>query len=120
MTKRNAPRPEDFIPLNPTRYHILSSLMSSSKHAYAIIKDIEDTTRGLISLGVPALYENIKRMLDEGLIERDGERTVERGERRKTYRVTGLGQAALAADERARQPVTARNLRGLQQGTITG
>ena len=115
MKKQKRP-PEWFIPLNPPRYNILSSLTAAPKHGYAIIKDIREVTGGAIALGVPTLYENIVRLLDDGLIERDGERPVAGGERRKTYRITGLGEGALAADERARAPLSARNVAAAPDG----
>ncbi|HET6614333.1 MAG TPA: PadR family transcriptional regulator [Dehalococcoidia bacterium] len=106
--------PASFIPLTPTRYYILSSLFASPKHGYAIIKDIEAATDDKVSLGVPTLYENIKRLLDDGLIEPGGDVTVQGGETRKAYRLSGLGQSVLALDEGARRPVMLRNRRMLR------
>lgn len=109
-------REEDFVPLNPTSYLILSSLCAMPKHAYAMIKDIEDVTEGRVEIGVPALYDNIKRLLEDGLIERAEDRTIAGGERRKAYRLSGFGARVLAADEAARNLVAARNSKSGLEG----
>ena len=105
-------RPEQQqLPLNAHRYYILSSLMHLPKHGYAIIQDIEELSDVRTRLGVPTLYENLKRLLDDGLIERADDRPVGAGQVRKTYRLTGLGRAVLIEEEFARKRLAARNWR---------
>jgi DNA-binding PadR family transcriptional regulator len=103
MPKRDARR---FIPLPTPRFLILASLISP-RHGYAIIRYIEDATEGMVTLGVPTLYENLKRLEDDGLIEPADRRTVAGGETRKTYRLTGLGRIVLHENEVAHRRISA-------------
>jgi DNA-binding PadR family transcriptional regulator len=68
---------------------LLTSLASGPKHGYALSKDIE-TFAGVI-LGPGTLYGAISRLEQRGLIEPAGD-----DERRRPYRITGAGRAALA------------------------
>ena len=84
-------------PLNATAFYILVSLSSRDRHGYDILKDVAQITGGRIELGPAVLYTNLKRMLDAGLIvEVDGPPGGD--ERRRYYRLTGDGRAALAAE----------------------
>ena len=80
--------------LTRQEFWILTSLLQSPKHGYAISKQVADISDGKVKLSAGTLYENIHRMLESGLLERDGEHDVEPGTRRKRYRATGLGEAA--------------------------
>ncbi len=68
---------------------ILTSLASGPKHGHALIKDIEDFAE--VTLGPGALYGAITRLEEQGLIE-----PLEVDERRRPYRITESGAAALA------------------------
>ncbi len=67
---------------------ILASLASGPKHGYAITQDIR--TFAGVSLGPGTLYGAIGRLEGQGLIE-----PVESDDRRRPYRLTGLGRDAL-------------------------
>jgi DNA-binding PadR family transcriptional regulator len=69
---------------------ILSSLAAGEKHGYALIKDIEEFAG--VSLGPGTLYGALARLEDRGLIE-----ALESRDRRRPYRLTGPGAAALRA-----------------------
>jgi DNA-binding PadR family transcriptional regulator len=77
--------------------HVLAALFGAELHGYAIRQAIEQDTDGRLSPSVASLYENIARLLDEGLIERAGEQTARNGRVRKYYRITGVGQKVLEA-----------------------
>jgi len=68
---------------------ILTSLAAGSKHGHALAKDIEEFAG--VSLGPGALYGAITRLEERGLIE-----ALESEDRRRPYRITGAGSAALA------------------------
>lgn len=63
---------------------ILASLADGEKHGYAMMEDIERF--GGVRLGAGTLYGAITRLEAQGWIER-----VESEDRRKPYRITGLG-----------------------------
>ncbi len=68
---------------------ILTSLATGAKHGHALAKDIADFA-GVV-LGPGALYGAITRLEERGLIEPVGTEG-----RRRPYRITPSGSAALA------------------------
>ncbi|MEZ4641055.1 MAG: helix-turn-helix transcriptional regulator [Caldilineaceae bacterium] len=46
------------------------SLSSEPRHGYSIIKDVEQLSRNSVSLSTGTLYGALKRLLDQGWIER--------------------------------------------------
>jgi DNA-binding PadR family transcriptional regulator len=87
-------------PLTPAVFHILLALADGEKHGYAIMKDVETQTGGQLKMGPGTLYGSIKRMLAAGLIEESGQRPDPEmdDERRRYYRLTGLGQNVVTAE----------------------
>ena len=111
MAKRNKSRT-----LTPATFNILLALADSEKHGYAIMRDIEVRTAGTVKVGPGTLYGAIKRMLASGWIEELDERpdAALDDERRRYYRLTGLGQRVAQAEaERLSQLVVAAQQRGL-------
>src|ERR1700733_13790487 len=77
---------------------ILSSLADGAKHGYALTKDVEEFAG--VRLAPGTLYEALSRLESQGVIEGLGG-----GGRRRPYRLTAAGAAALrshlAAQRRA-------------------
>jgi DNA-binding PadR family transcriptional regulator len=71
----------------PTMY-ILVSLSEAPKHGYAIMSDVEAITGE--PLGPGTLYGALARLEKRGLIE-----ALEPVDRRRPYRITGLGATTL-------------------------
>jgi DNA-binding PadR family transcriptional regulator len=67
---------------------ILTSLSGGPKHGYAIIKDIEAMSS--ISYGPGTVYGVLTRLEEEGLVE-----GLPSEDRRRPYRMTGLGSKVL-------------------------
>jgi len=88
------------LPMTPAVFSILLSLADSEKHGYAIMLEVEANTHGEVKMGPGTLYGSIKRMLSAGLIEESDERPDEAldDQRRRYYRLTGLGAKALRAE----------------------
>jgi len=123
MMARRKPDPEDidsFLPLPASAMHIIVALAAGERHGYAIMRDIADLSGGSVKMGPGTLYGSIKRMIDQGLVEEADERPDPAldDERRRYYRLTGLGQRVGAA-ERARLAalLDAAQLRNLGLGT---
>ena len=91
MTSRYAPHP----PLSAAVFAILLSLAEGEKHGYRIIKDSRTRQGGNLRLGPGTLYGSIDRMMRDRLVEESG--TPGNG-RRRYYRLTGHGRAALGAE----------------------
>ena len=68
---------------------ILTSLAAGPKHGHALAKDIEEFAG--VSLGPGALYGAITRLEERGLIE-----PLQSDDRRRPYRISATGSAALA------------------------
>src|SRR5262249_16228225 len=68
---------------------ILSSLADGAKHGYALTKDIEAFAG--VRLAPGTLYEALSRLEAHGMIE-----AVESHDRRRPYRLTATGAAALS------------------------
>ena len=92
--------PEGMLPLTPAVFNILLALADGEKHGYAIMLEVEANTQGEVKMGPGTLYGSIKRMLAAGLIEESDERPDPAldDERRRYYRLSGLGQRVLAAE----------------------
>src|SRR5579883_1745637 len=85
-------------PLTPAVFHILLALAKGKKHGYEIMKTVRQDSLGKVSMGNGTLYGSLKRMLADGLIEDAGERVQADDTRRKYYRLTDSGRAALQAE----------------------
>ena|ERR1700681_3374489 len=97
--KYPSPNIQRFLPLTQTTYYILVSLQEQAKHGYAVAKDVELLSDGAVRLGTGNTYLTLKRLLDQGLIER-AEDEVQEGQRRKTYKVSEIGETVLYAEHR--------------------
>ena len=107
------PQFKSFLPLTEVSFYILLSLSSEPRHRYAIMKDVHYLSEDRINLSAGTLYGALKRLLDTGWIERfeDGEKD-ETGRPRKSYQLTTLGRAILAAEtDRLHTLVRATGLR---------
>ena len=96
------------------QFHILFSLIDGEKHGYAIMKAVQEDTRGRLKLGPATLYTNLKKMLAQGLIvETEKE---EQTERRRYYQLSDQGKT-LVEDELQQLEAT---LNLARQRRITG
>jgi DNA-binding PadR family transcriptional regulator len=93
-------------PLTPAVLHILLALSSEERHGYGIMKQVKSDSQEKVKMGPGTLYGSLGRMMETGLI-RESDKKVDPeldDERRVYYKITALGQAALAAElERYRE-----------------
>ena len=94
--------PDGFLPLPSATLHILVALMTGEKHGYAIMRDVEELSDGAVRMGPGTLYGSVKRMLADSLIEEAEERPDPAldDQRRRYYRLTGLGERVCASELR--------------------
>ena len=92
--------PESFLPLPSATLHILVALGPAEKHGYAIMRDVEELSDGRVRMGPGTLYGSVKRMLADRLIEETTSRPDPAldDQRRRYYRLTGLGERVCAAE----------------------
>ena len=95
-------------PLTPAVLHILLALSTEERHGYGIMKQVESESQGKVKMGPGTLYGSLGRMMEAGLI-RESDKKIDPDlddDRRVYYKLTKLGQAALAAElERYREVV---------------
>ena len=93
------------LPLTEPVLLILLSLAEHPRHGYSILKDVEEVSDGRVMLSTGTRYGALRRLLDDGWIERFNEDDTTRG--RQAYRLTPSGrrnlhhEVALSGDVRA-------------------
>lgn len=109
-------------PLTPAVLHILLALSTEERHGYGIMKQVESESHGKVKMGPGTLYGSIGRMIDAGLVG-EGDKKADPeidDERRIYYKITALGQAALAAElERYREILAVAKQKTLSPTAIT-
>ncbi len=86
---------------------VLSSLAGGAKHGYAITQDVQEMAG--VELGPGTLYGALARLEERGLIE-----PLPAEARRRPYRLTAVGAAALERRLSALERVAGIGLRRLQ------
>ncbi len=89
---------DTFLPLSPAVFHILLALADEDRHGYAIMRDVEDRTDGVVRIGPGMLYGSIKWLVADGFIEETAAKSKDDDERRRYYRLTADGRALLKAE----------------------
>ena len=89
-------------PISRTAMLILLAIGPAERHGYAVMREVERITSGATKLGPGGVYTTIRRLLEDGLIEESAERPDPDldDQRRRYYRLTGLGRAVAAAEAR--------------------
>lgn len=93
------PTPSSLLPLPQAQFHVLVALTDGERHGYAVMQSVEDSSGGLVRMGPATLYGTLKRLVDLGLAEELAHRPDPDGDqRRRYYRLTGLGERVCAAE----------------------
>jgi DNA-binding PadR family transcriptional regulator len=101
-------------PLTPAVLHILLALSTQERHGYGIMKQVQEDSKGKVTMGPGTLYGSIGRMIDTGLICESNKKIDPKldDERRIYYKITAQGKKALAAElERYKEVVDIANIR---------
>ncbi len=83
-------------PLSPAVLHILLALAAGDLHGYGIIQEIARQSNGSYKLGPGTLYDNLKKLMDTGLVADAPKSTSE--DDRRFYTLTADGRTALASE----------------------
>jgi DNA-binding PadR family transcriptional regulator len=104
---------QTLLPLTEATFFVLLSLAPAPRHGYAIMKDVQGLSAGRIVLSTGTLYGILKRLLEQGWIERlESDQPDETGRPRKEYQLTALGRQILTAElDRLQTLVTAAQQR---------
>ena len=92
-------RPEraDYLPLSPATTHVLLALTNGELHGYGILLEVARQSGGAYKIGPGTLYDNLKKLLAEGLVEEVSAKAKAQDARRE-YRITPLGCDVLRAE----------------------
>ncbi len=91
--------PKTFLPLPQAQFHVLVALTEGERHGYAIMQAVEESSSGVVRMGPATLYGSLKKLVDQGLAEELAHRPdTDDDQRRRYYRMTGLGQQVCAAE----------------------
>lgn len=91
---------EDLLPLTQRVFLILWALSEHEHHGYRLLSEVEELSRGRVTIRPGSLYEAIQTLEGRGLIaaaKADEERDASTRQRR-TYRLTGFGRRVLDAE----------------------
>lgn len=101
-------------PLSPATVHILLALAAGDLHGYGIIQEIARHSEGHYRPGPGTLYDNLKRLMDSGLVA-DVLKSSQKDEERRFYTLTSEGYAALSAEIDRLQQIVRKGRSRLQQ-----
>jgi DNA-binding PadR family transcriptional regulator len=89
---------QGFLPLSPANLYILLSLAAEDRHGYGIMQEVARQSDGQYKLGPGTLYDNLQKLMNQGIVEDAPRRSAEDDPRRRYYRMTSFGRKVLAAD----------------------
>lgn len=96
------------MPLSELSLLVLLSVGNGPAHGYAIGREVEERSAGRLNPTTGALYQALKRLRDDGLLEPAPEENRRADDaRRRYFRLTGLGRRVVALEtERLERLVT--------------
>jgi DNA-binding PadR family transcriptional regulator len=99
VSKQDASTPK---PLTEPVFLILTSLAEQPRHGYALLQDIQHMSHGRVVLSTGTLYGALRRLLEDGWIERFDQEDTSR--EKQAYTLTSAGRQQLRTElERMRQ-----------------
>jgi len=87
-----------FLPLAPATLHILLALAGEDLHGYGIMLEVSRQSEGRYRLGPGTLYDNLQRLLDQGMVQEVTRRPGEEDSRRRYYRLSSMGRGVLSGE----------------------
>lgn len=91
-------QPETFLPLSPASLHVLLALAGGELHGYGIMLEAIRQSQGQYKLGPGTLYDNLRKLMAQNIVEESRKTAADDDPRRRYYRLTGLGRRVLAAE----------------------
>lgn len=104
-------------PLTEPVLLIMVSLASKPQHGYALMRDIADLSEGRVQVTTGTLYGALRRLLEDGWIERFDQEDTSR--EKQAYRLTAVGRRHLEMELDRMKQVTRIAAARLRQRTNT-
>jgi DNA-binding PadR family transcriptional regulator len=89
---------DEFLPLSPAALHILLALASEDRHGYGIMREVARQSEDRYRLGPGTLYDNLQKLVEQGIVEQSSPRSGADDPRRRYYRLTRFGRRLLATE----------------------
>jgi DNA-binding PadR family transcriptional regulator len=86
------------LPLSPASLHILLALAPADLHGYGIMREIARQSEGHYRMGPGTLYDNLRKLFQQGLIEEAAPPSTDDDPRRRYYRLNAAGRELLAME----------------------
>jgi DNA-binding PadR family transcriptional regulator len=86
------------LPLSPAILHILVALSGEDRHGYGIMQEVARQSEGQYKLGPGTLYDNLEKLLDQGIVQEANPLSSGGDSRRRYYRLTRFGRRLLATE----------------------
>ena len=103
---RRDDRPQHLPPNEATR--VLFALLEGDRHGYGIVKEIEESSGGTVTMDPSNLYRSVKRLIRIDLLEEaDLGKAPHSDEKRRHYRITPLGTRVVVAEAERLAQLTA-------------
>jgi DNA-binding PadR family transcriptional regulator len=85
-------------PLSPATFYILLALSDEDRHGYAIMQEVVRRSDGSYKLGPGTLYDNLEKLMEQGLVAEAPRRSSKEDTRRRYYRITPDGRRVFSAE----------------------
>jgi len=89
---------DQFLPLSAAALHILLALASEDRHGYGIMREVARQSDGRYKLGPGTLYDNLQKLLEQGIVEERSPRSPGDDPRRRYYRLSRFGRGLLSTE----------------------
>ncbi len=89
---------DQFLPLSAAELHILLALAGEDRHGYGIMREVARQSDGRYKLGPGTLYDNLQKLLDQGIVQERSPRSPNDDPRRRYYRLSRFGRELLATE----------------------
>lgn len=90
--------PEKSPPLSPATLHILLALAGGDLHGYGIIQEVARHSDGHYRMGPGTLYDNLKKLMNTGLVSDEPKSDSLRDDDRRFYTLTSDGRRCLSLE----------------------
>ena len=119
MRPKEQPDLEGFLPLGQAALYILLALAAEERHGYGIMLEAARQSGGKYKPGPGTLYDNLRKLIDQGMIQEARRSGAAEDPRRRYYRLTSFGRRVLAADIERLEAVVREARSRLRRSPVT-
>jgi DNA-binding PadR family transcriptional regulator len=91
-------RADSDLPLSSAALHIRLALAGEDLHGYGIMQETARQSDGIYKLGPGTLYDNLRKLIQDGWVQELGPRRGDDDPRRRYYQLTDAGLDVLRAE----------------------